>query len=233
MIDTLTLIANPAVAAFDGAPDRRIEVTPGRIRALQDMWQRRWGRLPVEKELQDLVHLWVHDEVLYREAMARGLDRDDELVRRRLVQKMEHLAVMLTWANPPSPEDVRSYFNAHLERYTDPAERTFSHIFFDPQRRSEAEADALAALAVLTDVFAAAAADQFGDRLMLSRHFARLSPAEVTHRFGRDFAAALFMLEPGQWQRPIRSASGLHLVFVQEEFPPQSKQIEEVYERVL
>jgi hypothetical protein len=233
MIDTLTLITNPAVSAFDGSPDRRIEVTPGRIRALQDMWQRRWGRLPVDKELQDLVHLWVHDEVLYREAMARGLDRDDELVRRRLVQKMEHLAVVLTWANPPSPEEVRAYFDAHLERYTDPAERTFSHVFFDPQRRSEAEADALAALAELTDVLAEADADQFGDRLMLPRHFARLSPAEVTHRFGRDFASALFTFDPGQWQGPIRSAFGLHLVLVQEEFPAQSPQLEEVYERVL
>jgi hypothetical protein len=69
--------------------DHLIAVNSSRIRILQEAWQKRWNRLPNQTELQQLVDAWIHEEVLFRESLNRGLDRNDELVRRRLIQKME------------------------------------------------------------------------------------------------------------------------------------------------
>jgi hypothetical protein len=51
------------------------------------------ARSPTASESDRLVADYVREEVLYREALALGLDRDDLVVRRRLVQKMEMLAL--------------------------------------------------------------------------------------------------------------------------------------------
>ncbi len=94
---------------FSASMDRRIEDNHSRVRLLQDMWTQRWGRLPNDRELQDLLDIWIRDEVLYREALERGLDRNDEIVRRRLTQKMRNLAFRLSWTTQPTREDLGEY----------------------------------------------------------------------------------------------------------------------------
>ncbi len=95
--------------------DRLIEINSNLIRMLQEAWQQRWNRLPNQTELQELVDSWIHEEVLYRESLNRGLDRNDELVRRRLIQKMEKLSLHLSWTEPPTPEELVAYYAANSE----------------------------------------------------------------------------------------------------------------------
>ncbi len=70
---------------------RRIEVTAGQIETLKETWKRQWFRPPTSEELKGLVDAYIYEEVLKREAIALGLDRDDPVIRRRLVQKYEFL----------------------------------------------------------------------------------------------------------------------------------------------
>ena len=70
---------------------RRIEIDPPQIEFLAGAFERQWGRPPTPQELRGLIDSRVREEVLYREALAVGLDRDDVVVRRRMVQKMEFL----------------------------------------------------------------------------------------------------------------------------------------------
>ena len=72
--------------------ETRIEVPAAEARRLREVWAVQWHRPPSPEELQSLVDDYVREEVLVREAIAMGLDRDDDIVRRRLVQKMEFLA---------------------------------------------------------------------------------------------------------------------------------------------
>jgi peptidyl-prolyl cis-trans isomerase C len=69
----------------------RIEVPLSEVRRMREVWTMQWHRAPRPEELQSLIDEYVREEVLYREAIAMGLDRDDGIVRRRLAQKMEFL----------------------------------------------------------------------------------------------------------------------------------------------
>ena len=73
------------VAGEDIGPSE-IVVTARTVESLADNWQRTWQRPPTQAELDRLVDDYVREEVLYREALAMGLDRDDTIVRRRLRQ---------------------------------------------------------------------------------------------------------------------------------------------------
>ncbi len=56
------------------------------------LFQSQWRREPTPEEFNRLVENRVQSEVLYREALAMGLDKNDEIVKRRMAQKMQFLA---------------------------------------------------------------------------------------------------------------------------------------------
>lgn len=58
-----------------------ITVSAAQLTLLQEQWAQQWGRPPTRQELQGLIDQHIHDEVLYREAKALELDRDDTIVR--------------------------------------------------------------------------------------------------------------------------------------------------------
>lgn len=106
------------LAAGD-AGRRVITLTDEQVDALAARWDAQWGRPPTGRELRGLIDEAVREEVLYREALRRGLDRGDPIVRRRLAQKM---AFMLEdGAPPPEPtaREVEERFAAHAESYRD------------------------------------------------------------------------------------------------------------------
>ncbi|MFI5064367.1 MAG: hypothetical protein ACHP9Z_10365 [Streptosporangiales bacterium] len=73
--------------------EHHIVVTAAKRRWLDEHLQKQWRRPPTVAESDRSVADFIREEVLYREALALGLDRDDLVVRRRLVQKMEMLAL--------------------------------------------------------------------------------------------------------------------------------------------
>src|SRR5262245_42546949 len=85
----------------------RIHVSAAKLQQLRDVWTARWGSSPDATQMQGLVDDFVREEVLYREAMASGLDRDDAIVRRHLAQKVEFLAQGVIAASEPSDADLR------------------------------------------------------------------------------------------------------------------------------
>ena len=70
----------------------RVELTADDVRQLEIVWTAQWHRAPTQDELQGLVESRVREEILYREALALGLERGDTIIKRRLAQKMEFLA---------------------------------------------------------------------------------------------------------------------------------------------
>ena len=107
-----------------GVPDRRIVVSEAQVEQMAMLWAKRWSRPPTAQELRGLVDARVREEVLYREALALGLDRDDTIVRRRLAQKMEFLIEDLTGRGEPGEEELRAFLAEHPERFLEPARLT-------------------------------------------------------------------------------------------------------------
>src|SRR6266704_3074042 len=88
----------------------RIELTADDLRQIRTAWLAQ-GRPPLTPEqMQGLVDARVHEEILYREALALGLDKDDTIVKRRMAQKMEFLAEDVAGAHEPSSAELKAWF---------------------------------------------------------------------------------------------------------------------------
>jgi peptidyl-prolyl cis-trans isomerase C len=217
---------------FEGAPGRghQIVVTAQKRQWLAGRWEHQWRRPPTREELGRLVEDFVREEVLYREALALGLDLADLVVRRRLVQKMEVLA--FADSAPLGDAGVMGYFLAHHEDYRVPERVTFAHAFFSSAARgARAAADARAARTGLRRAGAADAAG-VGDSPVAASPVTAATRRQVGDRFGAEFADAVFALEPGTWAGPVPSAHGQHLVLVTEHAGARLPELAEVSGRV-
>lgn len=213
---------------FGGDELYRIAVTPAERTRLADQWQAQMGRPPTDAELDALVEQWTREEIYYREALAMGLDANDVIVRRRLVQKLTFLTEDLATAEPPDEAVLRGYYDAHADRYAEPARFSFVHRYFSKDLRPHAEQDARAALAALNATEGNTDAIPEGDPFILQRAYLERSRQQIGELFGREFAAALADLPVGSWQGPIPSAYGWHLVKLEQRRPSRPLRFEEV-----
>ena len=111
---------------------------------------------------------------------------------------------------------------------------SFTHIFFDTDRRGpQAQTDAVAVLNQLNrETPSPDRAPQLGDRFMLNYDYVGQEPLDVRQYFGQPFTEALFQLEPGQWQGPVASGYGLHVVKVSDRRSEQPADLSQVYDEV-
>jgi len=195
------------------ASTARIEVTAAIIDRLRAGYERQFSHSPDSDELRGLVTAHIREEVLCREALALGLDRDDTIVRRRLAQKMEFLTDDLADAAEPEDAAVREFFEKNAERYAKPARVSFRHVYFSQAKRgAKGEVAARESLAAL----AAGASDEtLGDAFLHGFEFAARDAHEITALFGVGFAGQIALLPQGEWNGPIASSYGLHLVRVE------------------
>ena len=218
----------------DAAEAGVITITEADVDWLIAAWSRQWRRPPTETELRGLINDRIREEVLYREALAMGLDRDDQIVRRRLAQKMEFLTEDLALMVEPADSTFQAFYEANTDRYRIPEQRAFSHVFFSTDQRGEAAFDtAQKALAVLkTTSVTVQRAPELGDRFLQPFDYSLRSEERVARDFGGEFAAGVFAVEPGEWTGPIRSGFGVHLVSVAERTAPVLPPLADVIDRV-
>ena len=202
----------------------RIEVNAATIERLRAGYERQFGQAPDAEELRGLVTAHIREEVLCREALALGLDRDDTIVRRRLAQKMEFLTADMAGAVAPDETSVRHFFAAHSERYVKPGWVSFRHVYFSKEKRGPAvEASATEALSALEK---GASDESMGDAFLHGFIFAERESEEVATLFGPDLARQLEAQTAGAWQGPLTSSYGLHLVRVEARSGPQPMKLE-------
>ncbi len=67
---------------------KRIQLSLDDLSQLAMLFQSQWKRDPSADEFARMVETKVQEEVLYREGLAMGLDKDDTIVKRRMAQKM-------------------------------------------------------------------------------------------------------------------------------------------------
>jgi peptidyl-prolyl cis-trans isomerase C len=210
---------------------RRIVISQGDIARLRLTWQMQWQRPPTAEEWQGLLEAHIREEVLYREALSWGLDRDDTIVRRRLAQKFEFLTQDLAVWRPPTDAELASFFVQHRGRYRVAARLSFSHVYFNPDRRGPAiEQDE--ALARLRAEAAHEAAAELGDPFLLDHELQQKTTDEVEQMFGRTFAEAVVQVALGTWQGPVTSGYGWHLVKVDERVAARLLELSEVQDQV-
>ncbi len=208
----------------------RIELTADDLRQLQLAFAAQWQRLPSRQEFQNALQAKIREEVLYREALALGLDKDDTIVKRRLAQKMEFLSEDVSSAHEPTAQELSAWYTGHRQEFAIPARASFRHLFFGFDRRGQkAQPDAVRALRDLAgkpEDYPPAAA--LADRFMLQDYYRERTAEQVARDFGSKFAQALFRQTPGSWQGPIESGYGWHLVWIESLIPERVPAFEEI-----
>ncbi len=217
-----------AAAAPGQTPSRQITFSFDSLGRLATLFQAQWGRDPTQKELDRLVEAEVHEEILYREGLAMGFDKDDEIVRRRMAQKMQFLAENVATAHEPTDAELKSWFDQNQKQFVEPARTSFRHLYFSPDHRGlNARSDAGKALAELNgqpENTRFAGADPF-----MFQDFYRDKTSEYLGKeFGPSFAAAVEKLPTGSWQGPVESGFGWHLVYVDTVIPARAPSFEEI-----
>jgi peptidyl-prolyl cis-trans isomerase C len=212
----------------------RIQVSAPEIQRLREVWIRQWGRSPDSKQMETLINDYVRDEVLYREALASGLDKDDTIIRRRLVEKMEFLSQELA-STTPSDKDLQEYFERNRDKFRIPAQIAFTHIYFSTSKRgAAAKSDASQGLARLTSHgISSEELSSFGDPFMLQSEYPLQTQQQIKELFGEEFARNLFQLEPGAWVGTLRSGYGFHLVRILQKLPSRVPELADVRGQVL
>ena len=214
------------------SPDE-IVVSQGAIESLARSWEKTWQRSPLPREMEGLVESYIKEEVLYREALAMGLEKDDTIIKRRLGQKMTFLFEDVADQAEVTDEELAQYLAENEESYRIDPEFTFSHVYLSPDKRGESlEEDARLLLAELRGSQGTEGDVPYGDSLMLPYSFESLPAREVDRQFGTGFAAGLSEVETGTWTGPVRSGFGLHLVFIEERVEGRVPDLEEVRDAV-
>lgn len=215
-----------------GAPDE-IVVTPGRIETLAATYSNVWQRPPTREQLQGLINDYVQEEILTREAIQLGLDREDTVIRGRLRQKMEFLAEDLASAAEPTEQELSDYLANHPEPFREKARFTFRQVYLNPEKHGDLlKADTAALLAELKQADPAGDPAKLGDPLMLPQEFNQETRSAVAAQFGQSFAESLDTLAPGQWRGPVASDHGVHLVFLDHRKDARMPALDEVRSRV-
>ena len=209
---------------------KQIVLSLDQLKQLETYFEAQWRRPPTAQEFDAMVDNRVQEEVLYREALALGLDKDDTIVRRRMAQKMRFLAEDVAAAHEPSHEELATWFDAHKDTFALPSRIAFREVYFSPDRRgANAHDDAVKALAKLRDQpIDTPLGNKLGDPFMLQDYYSDRTSEQLGKDFGPPFATALFKLPQGSWQGPIESGFGWHLVFVEWITPGRIPALEEV-----
>jgi hypothetical protein len=195
----------------------RIVVTQAGVDELARQFAARWARPPTDQELSGLIENWVRDEVFYREGLALGLDRDDPVIKRRVRQKLEVMSEERLAGDAPTDAQLTDYLTRNADRFRLPMRVSFEQIYFDgmaPVDEVErAVARARRALARGAD------AATLGAATMLARRVDDAPLDLIARDFGKAFAEQLSEMRTDEWQGPIASGYGAHLVRVTQRSP--------------
>ncbi len=173
-----------------------------------------------DAELERMINDYVREEALHREALALGMDKNDYIIKRRMIQSIEFITDgFVTAAVEVSDEDVDAYFEANREDYYIDAFVTFTHVFFDRERHGgdEALARASTKLAELNaQQVPFSNAPRHGDRFPFFVNYVERGPEVVASHFGAPMAQGVFAIEPSDttWHGPFESEYGAHLVML-------------------
>jgi len=217
------------------ADDKTIVVSAGEIEWMQTAWQKRWNRPPTAEEFDGLIQQYIKETVLYREALTMGLNQHDQVIRRRLAQKLEFLAKDLVALTPPTETELQSYFEENQARYQQPVLYTFTQVFIDPDKRGDATLDDAEVIKANLIAQGEAIEDPgaLGDDFMLQSYYPEKDGIEIQKLFGSGFTESLAELSPGQWHGPVLSGYGVHLVYISSISEPPAPEFAALRERVV
>jgi hypothetical protein len=228
VLGTALFLLWPLIAARVAPPTNHIVISSGQMQRAIEIFISTHTRPPTEAEIASLAEQEIRAEVEYREGVAMGLDRDDEIIRRRIAQKLRFMIEDVAEQATPSDAELQKFLDQNRDEFGAEQRFAFSQIYLNPARHADLAHDASTLLAQLNQADGRLDYAADSDTLPVPNDFEAARPDEISSMFGADFAAAIATLKPGQWAGPIHSGYGDHLVLVRKRIqgaPPRLAQV--------
>ena len=195
-------------------------------------WEMQWKRLPTDEELKNLVDLNIKQEIFYQEALKMNLDHNDEIIKRRLAQKMQFLSNDLAAMTEPTDEELKKFYDANFENYLNPPIHSFYQIIFSPDHRKDPKNDAEKTLLKFKDVTFEKMKNK-GDALPFPFFYENQDANEIDRQLGMQFSETLETLKTNTWTGPIKSGFGYHLIYITDKKKSQKPDFKDVKKDLL
>jgi len=173
-----------------------------------------------DKEKETLIQSYIREEVMFRESVSLGLDKEDYVMRRRVIQKLDFITHDIIEQSVKVNDDaLNQYFKENKDSYYVEPFVTLTHVFFDAQKHSKDELVKLAdeKKEVLNqDQVIFSDAVKHGDRFHYHVNYVERTYDFIQSHFGDEMAGNVFSLKPSDkdWYGPFKSSYGLHLVMI-------------------
>ena len=173
---------------------------------------------------------YIKQEVLVREAQQLGLNQDDEIIKRRLQQKMAFIIKDNIIVPDPDSSMLETYYKLNANRFTEAPKVSFSHIYFSADNSSFEKARQRAEMVLhnMEGKPVPPRAPELGDHFMFLYDYNNIDKMEARGLFGDSpFTDSLFTVEENKWSGPFLSGYGWHLLYVNKKsdniIPPLSE----------
>jgi hypothetical protein len=169
----------------------------------------------VPKELaEDDKRKWIDEEVLHREGLARGLEKDDPKIKQRVASNMQRVLEGQIVLPKATDAELRAFFAANEARWAKSELYDFTNVFVsdaDPKRAGE----------LLAQLSGGADPNGMGDTFSGGRRYRKRALEDLGEAFGPEFVAGFADQKPGSWA-VRRSRHGLHVVRVDAKAPAEA-----------
>ncbi|NMM48281.1 peptidyl-prolyl cis-trans isomerase [Marinigracilibium pacificum] len=210
-----------ALTVDDNDSENAIIIDNSDISHMVSIWELQWQRKPTTEELSGLISKTLKQEIMYREALKMNLDHNDEVIKRRLAQKMDFITSDVSaMVNNPTDKDLKNYYNKYSERYMRPAQYSFYQICFTFDNHSDPVNQAKSVLEEHGNV----SIEEFtklGDPLPFPFYYESIYANKLNSELGGNIAETMEGLPLNQWTGPVESGFGTHLVYITEKIEPQ------------
>jgi hypothetical protein len=233
LLGALIFVASSIVSKHRDDTAHRIVIDKNLVVHFITLYQAQMGAIPSKTQLDGMIDDYIHEEIGFREAKRMGLDKDDEIVRRRLASKFAFLQSDLVTVSDPSAEELRRYYDSHQKNFLEPASVTFTHIYFSPDHGGDAAAFSRAQQTLTRLRTGTVRAPGLGDRFPLQMDYAGLARLDLVQQFGDSpIVDSVFAIPVGRWSGPVRSGYGWHLVYVSHRQEATVPPLQEIQDKV-
>jgi parvulin-like peptidyl-prolyl isomerase len=216
ILGVLLFLLTSYIRQYKDKQSREIIVDNERIGMMVMNYKTQTGYLPNKQQLDAMIENYIREEISYREAKKIGLDKDDEIIRRRLSQKFNFLQTDLTEAAQPSDKDLKQFYDQHFQMFQKEVTVSFSHIYFTADNSTDniAKQKALNVLEQLKNSKLQRAPGK-GDRFPLQYDYTDQAAIDIQQNFGdKPILQELFKAPLHKWIGPVQSGYGWHLIFI-------------------
>ena len=204
--------------------DKNIYISDQEVISLINAWKSQVGREPTDDEISRIINNLVQEEILYREALNLGLEREDKIIKRRLAQKISFLK-QESILKDFSQKEIIDFYKANRDKYYVPGLYTFTHKFFSSSSNSKERAQ--------NHLNNSNRLYENSDPFFLGKNFAQTSSLEINSNFGSNFSLYFENSPINQWIGPYKSSFGHHNLYITEYTPGFHPNLDDIYDQVM